>query len=156
MIQNRGQWLLQQVVMLPFRGTGRRRRPTGILLSSTQGDKVLPHLRRNNCRHQYRHGTDWLGTAWHKRTLGVLVDSKLNVSQQRVLMAKKADSFMLGCSGHCQQVEGGDALMQLSTGETHLECWVQVCALQNKRHRNTGVCPKKDHKSDWGTAASVI
>lgn len=66
--------------------------------------------------------------------------TKLNVSQQRVLMAKKPNSFMLDCIGNCQQAEGGDPLVQLSTSETHLGCWVQVCALQNKRDTEIVEC----------------
>lgn len=83
--------------------------------------KVLPHLERNNCRHQCRLQIDWLGSR-QRRTSGVLVDTKLNINQHCVLMAKKADKIMyVHWAEHCWQVERGD-LSQLSIGETHLEC----------------------------------
>uniref|UniRef100_A0A8C3I6M2 Reverse transcriptase domain-containing protein n=1 Tax=Chrysemys picta bellii TaxID=8478 RepID=A0A8C3I6M2_CHRPI len=57
--------------------------------------KVL-HLGRNNQFHTYRMGRDCLGRRMAERDLGVIVDHKLNMSQQCDAVAKKAN-MILGC-----------------------------------------------------------
>lgn len=57
--------------------------------------KVL-HLGRNNLRHQYMLGTNWLESSSAEKDLGILGDNKLATSQQYTLVAKKA-SNILGC-----------------------------------------------------------
>ncbi|KFM08809.1 Urea transporter 2, partial [Aptenodytes forsteri] len=57
--------------------------------------KVL-HLGRNNCMHQHMLGADHLEGSLAEKTLGVLVDTKLTMIQQRALAAEVANSF-LGC-----------------------------------------------------------
>lgn len=44
--------------------------------------KVLLHLGMGNCRHQYMLGAKCLGGSFVEDDLGVLLDTKLNVSQQ--------------------------------------------------------------------------
>ncbi|KAK4807163.1 hypothetical protein QYF61_024283, partial [Mycteria americana] len=57
--------------------------------------KIL-HLGQNNQRPQYRRGSVWLGSSFVERDLGVLVDNKLNMSQQCTAAATKAN-WILGC-----------------------------------------------------------
>ncbi|KAK4807162.1 hypothetical protein QYF61_024282 [Mycteria americana] len=57
--------------------------------------KIL-HLGQNNQRPQYRRGSVWLGSSFVERDLGVLVDNKLNMSQQCTAAATKANRI-LGC-----------------------------------------------------------
>ena len=57
--------------------------------------KVL-HLEKHNPGVQNRLGSTWLGTSSVERDLGVLVDNKLNMSDQCAAVAKKANR-MLGC-----------------------------------------------------------
>ena len=57
--------------------------------------KVL-HLEQHNQRTQYRLGSVWLGSSVAERDLGVLVDSKLTMSQQCVAAATKANRIP-GC-----------------------------------------------------------
>ena len=54
------------------------------------------HPGRNNRMHQYRLGADLLERSSVKKDLDVLVENKLAMSQQCVLVAKKANSI-LGC-----------------------------------------------------------
>ncbi|KAK4823835.1 hypothetical protein QYF61_007084 [Mycteria americana] len=54
------------------------------------------HLRKHNPGVQHKLGSTWLGSSSLERDLGVLVDNKLNMSEQCAAMAKKAKR-MLGC-----------------------------------------------------------
>jgi len=59
-----------------------------------QGQMYL-HLGKNNSSCHYRLGTDLLESSIGERDLGVLVDSRMTMSQHRTLVAKKANGFLV-------------------------------------------------------------
>ena len=47
-------------------------------------------------KHKYKMGDTWLDSSICEKDLGVLVDNKLNMSQQCDMAAKKANSILQG------------------------------------------------------------
>lgn len=56
----------------------------------------LMHLDWDNLKLKYRLGGEWIETSSGEKDLGVLVDEKLNMTQQRMVAAQNA-SYILGC-----------------------------------------------------------
>ncbi|CAM5076913.1 unnamed protein product [Natator depressus] len=93
------------------------------------------HLGRKNPMHCYRLGTEWLGSSSAEKDVGVTVDEKLDMSQQCVLVAKKANGI-LDCISRSIASRSRDMIIPLYSAlvRPHLEYCIQFWAPHNKNN----------------------
>ncbi|KGL75162.1 hypothetical protein N309_05379, partial [Tinamus guttatus] len=101
------------------------------LMKFNKGKCKVLHLGRNNPRHQYRLGTDLLESSSAEKDLGIMVDDKLTMRQQRALVAKKANGILGGLK---KSISSGlrEGILPLYSAlvRPHLEYCVQFWAPQ--------------------------
>ncbi|GAB0178846.1 hypothetical protein GRJ2_000349900 [Grus japonensis] len=113
--------------------------------------KVL-HVGQCNPKYNYRLGGEWIESSPEEKDLGLLVDKKLNMSQQCALAAQKDKLHQKQCD---QPVEGGDSPPLLRSSET--PPGVLHPALGSLvQERLIGMSPKEGHKDDQRAGAPLL
>ncbi|PKU41092.1 hypothetical protein llap_8603 [Limosa lapponica baueri] len=133
---------------IPSRGTwtGLRGGPMQNIMKFTKAKCKVLHLGCSNPRHKYRLRREQVESSPEEEELQVLVDKKVNTSQQCALAAQKAN-HILGCIKRSMASRSGEVILPLYSAlvRPHLEYCVQLWGPQ---HGPVGVSPEKGHEDD--------
>jgi len=98
--------------------------------------KVL-HLGLGKPKHSYRLGGEWIENIPEEKDFGVLVDEKLNMTQQCALTMQKANCI-LGCIKSSMASRLREMILPLNSAlvRPHLESYVQLWSPQHRKDMN--------------------
>ncbi|PKU33446.1 hypothetical protein llap_16250 [Limosa lapponica baueri] len=114
------------------------------------------HLGRNDPIHQYRLGTDLLESSSLERDLGALVGNRMTMSQQRALVAKKANGI-LGCIKKRVPSRSREVIFPLCPGEAPSgELCLVLDSSVEEGHGTTGRSPAKGYKDAQGNGTPLV
>lgn len=117
-------------------------------MESNKEKKRALHLGRNSTRHQYVLRATQLETISAEKDLGVLVDMKLNMSQQH---AVKKVHCILGCIRPSISSRSREAILPLRSALVRPHLGV-LCPLMGplvqERHGHISKSPMEDHQDD--------
>ncbi|GAB0209738.1 mitochondrial enolase superfamily member 1 [Grus japonensis] len=119
--------------------------------------KVL-HVGRGNPQYQYRLGDEGIESSPAEDDSGVLVDEKLNMTQQCVLAAQKANR-VLGRIKRSMTSRSREVILPLYSTlvRPHLEYCIQLWGPPaQERHGAVGAGPEEGHKDDQRAGAPLL
>jgi len=111
--------------------------------------KVL-HTGQGNPKHTYRLGREWIESRSEEKDLRVLVDEKLNMTQQ-------CASCILGCIKRSMASRSREVILPLCSAlvRHHVELCIQLWSTE-QGHESVGAGPEEGHKSDQRAGTPLL
>ena len=88
------------------------------------------HLGKRNQMHSYKTGDNWVSNITDEKDLGIVVDRKLNMSQQCDVAVKKANAIW-GCINRSIASKSHEILVALLRTPSSLSALLLKCGAQN-------------------------